>query len=86
MRRLFTLALGLGAGACVGAWFVRRLDEAREAMTPSSLAGRATRGAVSLGGAAVRVFEQRLAQARADAAEHEQRMREEFDVPDVTPR
>ncbi|MEX0953075.1 MAG: hypothetical protein WDZ26_04520 [Nitriliruptoraceae bacterium] len=86
MKRLFTLALGLGAGACVGAWFVRRLEEAREAMTPSSLAGRATRGVASVAGVVVRLVEQRLAQARAGAAEHERRMREEFDVPDISPR
>ena len=79
MKRAFTLALGLGAGLLVGAYVVRRLDEAQRAVAPANLAGQAGRAA---GGFAERM---RLAAAegRAAAAEREAELRSRFDVPSV---
>ena len=79
MKRVFTLALGLGAGLLVGAYVVRRLDEAQRAVAPANLAGQAGRAA---GGFAERM---RLAAAagRTAAAEREAELRSQFHVPSV---
>ena len=79
MKRVFTLALGLGAGLLVGAYVVRRLDEAQRAVAPTNLAGQAGRAA---GGFADRM---RLAAeaGRAAAAEREAELRSQFDVPGI---
>ena len=39
MKRVFSLALGLGAGLLIGAYAVKRLDEAQRAIAPANLAG-----------------------------------------------
>ena len=79
MKRVFTLALGLGAGFVVGAYVVRRLDDAQRAVAPTNLAGQAGRAA---GGFADRV---RLAalEGRLAAAEREVELRTQFSVPSV---
>lgn len=79
MKRLFTLALGLGAGLLVGAWVVRRIEEAKRAVAPSAIAGRAGRAAGSL---ASRLREG-AEEGRRAAAEHEAELRARFAVPSV---
>ncbi len=79
MKRAFTLALGLGAGVIVGAYIVRRLDDAQRAVQPTNLAGNAGRAAAS--------FSDRLkaaaAEGRVAAAEREAELRGRFDVPSL---
>ena len=79
MKRAFTLALGLGAGVVVGAYVVRRLDDAQRAVQPTTLAGNAGRAAAGLG--------ERLRAAtdagRIAAAEREAELRGRFDVPSL---
>jgi hypothetical protein len=79
VKRAFTLALGLGAGLLIGAYVVRRLDEAQRAVAPSNIAGNAGRAAGS--------FVERLRAAadegRAAAAAREAELRTTFDVPSV---
>jgi hypothetical protein len=79
VKRVFTLALGLGAGVVVGMYVVRRLDDAQRAVQPSNLAGNAGRAAAG--------FTARLqaaaAEGRAAAAEREAELRGQFDVPSL---
>lgn len=77
--RVFSLALGLGAGLLVGAYVIRRLDEASKAVAPANLAGQAGRAA---GGFVDRM---RLAaeEGRVAAAAREAELRGQFDVPSV---
>lgn len=79
MKRAFTLALGLGAGLLIGAYVVKRLDDAQRAVAPANLAGQAGRAA---GG-----FAERLRAAadegRRAAAEREAELRSRFEVPGV---
>jgi hypothetical protein len=79
VKRAFTLALGLGAGIVIGAYVVKRLDDAQKAVAPTNLAGQAGRAAGS--------FAERLRVARQEgrlaAAEREQELRARFDVPSV---
>lgn len=79
MKRMFTLALGLGAGVIIGAYVVKRLDDAQKAIAPSNLAGQAGRAA---GGFADRL---RAAadEGRLAAAERETELRSRFEVPSV---
>jgi hypothetical protein len=79
VKRAFTLALGLGAGLVIGAYVVKRLDDAQKAVAPSNLAGQAGRAA---GGFADRL---RAAadEGRLAAAERETELRSRFDVPSV---
>jgi hypothetical protein len=79
VKRVFTLALGLGAGVIVGAYVVHRLDEAQRAVQPAQLAGSAGRVA---GGFAARLKEA-AAEGRVAAAEREAELRARFDVPSV---
>jgi len=79
VKRVFSLALGLGAGLIVGAYVVRRLDQAQRAIAPANLAGQAGRAAGS--------FAERLRAAaeegRAAAAAREAELRAQFQVPSV---
>lgn len=79
MKRVFSLALGLGAGLVVGAYVVRRLDAAQRAVAPTNLAGQAGRAAGS--------FAERVRyateQGRLAAAEREAELRGQFQVPSV---
>lgn len=79
MKRAFSVAIGLGAGLLVGAYVVRRMDEASQAVAPANLAAQAGRAAGS--------FAERLRAAvdegRLAAAEREAELRGQFDVPSV---
>ncbi|MEX2548640.1 MAG: hypothetical protein WD638_00310 [Nitriliruptoraceae bacterium] len=79
MKRVFTLALGLGVGVMVGAYVVHRLDQAQRAVQPGNLAGSAGR---AVGGLAERLGEA-AAEGRVAAAEREAELRARFDVPSV---
>lgn len=77
--RVFTLALGLGAGLLVGAAFVRRLDEAQRAVQPTSVAGAAGRAAAGM----TTRLRQAIDDGRLAAAEREAELRGRFDVPGI---
>ncbi len=79
MKRLFTLAFGLGAGMLVGAAFVRRLDEAKQAVTPAALAGQVGKAAASF----VERFQQTREHTHDEASRVEDELRAQFDVPSV---
>jgi hypothetical protein len=79
VKRVFTLALGLGAGIVIGAYVVKRLDDAQKAVAPANLAGQAGRAA---GGFADRV-RAATEEGRLAAAERELELRSRFDVPSV---
>lgn len=76
-KRLFFLVFGLGLGLLVGAWLVRRMNAATDAMAPSNLAASAGRAASSFG---VR-FREAVAEGRVAAADREAELRSEFNVP-----
>jgi uncharacterized protein YqfA (UPF0365 family) len=77
VKRAFSLALGLGAGLLIGAYVVRRLDAAKQAVAPTTIAGRA--------GSAAGSFSERLRAAaeegRAAAVAHEAELRARYGVP-----
>ena len=79
MKRAFSIAVGLGAGLLIGAYVVRRMDEASQAVAPANLANQAGRAAGS--------FAERMRAAveegRVAAAEREAELRGRFDVPSV---
>ena len=79
MKRAFSVALGLGAGLLIGAYVVRRLDEASQAVAPASLAGQAGRAAGSL----AERLRTAVDEGRVAAAEREAELRGRFDVPSV---
>ncbi len=79
MRRAFSLAVGLGIGLLVGAYVVKRVDEASHAIAPANLAGQAGRAA---GGFAERL-RAAAAEGRAAATEREAELRSRFEVPTV---
>lgn len=79
MKRAFTLALGLGAGVIVGAYVVRRLDDAQRAVQPTTLAGNAGRAAAGFGDRLRAATEA----GRIAAAEREAELRGRFDVPSL---
>lgn len=78
-KRVFFTSLGLGAGLLVGAYVVRRMDEASRAVAPGNLAHQAGRAAGS--------FTERLREAyeegRVAAAEREAELRAQWQVPTV---
>jgi hypothetical protein len=79
VKRAFSIAVGLGAGLLIGAYVVRRMDEASQAVAPANLANQAGRAAGS--------FAERMRAAveegRIAAAEREAELRGRFDVPSV---
>ncbi len=79
MKRAFTLALGLGAGLLVGAYVVKRLDEAQRAVAPTNLAGHAGRAAGTLS----ERLRAAAAEGRQAAADREAELRSQFAVPGV---
>lgn len=79
MKRVFTLALGLGTGLVIGAYVARRLDAAQRAVAPTNIAGNAGRAA---GGFAERL-RAAAEEGRLAAAERENELRVRFDVPSV---
>ncbi|GGI07337.1 hypothetical protein [Egicoccus halophilus] len=78
--RVFTLAVGLGAGLLLGAYAVRRFDAARQAASPVHVAGRAGQAAGS--------FSERVRfaaeEGRRAARDREAELRIRYRVPDVT--
>ncbi|MTV25528.1 hypothetical protein FTX61_08920 [Nitriliruptoraceae bacterium ZYF776] len=80
MRRVLTLAIGIGVGLYVGATVVRRIDEAKRSVQPTAVAGRAGASAGSL---ALRL---RVAadEGRRAAAQREHDLRARFDIPDLS--
>ena len=79
MKRAFSIAVGLGAGLLIGAYVVRRMDEASQAVAPANLANQAGRAA---GGIAERM-RAAVEEGRVAAAEREAELRGRFDVPSV---
>ncbi len=79
MKRVFTLALGLGAGVVIGIYVVRRLDDAQRAVQPSTLAGNAGRAAAGM----TERLKAAAAEGRLAAAEREAELRGQFDVPSL---
>ena len=77
IRRIFLLFFGLGLGLFVGAFLVRKLDEASQAVAPTNVARNAGRAA---GG-----FMGRLREAAAEtnrvAAAREAELRAQWGVP-----
>ena len=75
--RVFSLALGLGAGLLLGAYAVRKLDAARRATSPVHVAGRAGEAAGS--------FSERLRfaaeEGRRAAQAREAELRTRYRVP-----
>lgn len=78
-KRFFFASVGLGAGLLVGAYVVRRMDEASRAVAPGNLAHQAGRAA---GGVADR-FRAAVEEGRAAAAEREAELRAQWQVPTV---
>ena len=79
MKRAFSVALGLGAGLLIGAYIVRRMDEATQAVAPVNLANQAGRAA---GGFAERM-RAAVDEGRLAATEREAELRGRYDVPSV---
>jgi hypothetical protein len=79
VKRAFSIALGLGAGLLIGAYVIRRLDEAQQAVAPTHLAGQAGRAAATLADR----FREAAAAGREAAAAREAELRSRFDVPSV---
>ena len=79
VKRIFTLFFGLGLGLLVGAFVVRRVDEATQAVAPNNVARNAGRAAGS--------FADRLKVAvdegRRAANAREAELRATFDIPSV---
>jgi hypothetical protein len=79
MKGAFTLALGLGAGLLIGAYVIKRLDDAQRAVAPVNLAGQAGRAAGTL----IERYREASADGRIAAAEREAELRSRFEVPSV---
>jgi hypothetical protein len=79
VKRAFSIALGLGAGLLIGAYVVRRLDEAQRAVAPTNLANQAGRAAGSFAERARAA----AAAGREAAAAREAELRQQFVVPSV---
>jgi hypothetical protein len=77
MRRIFTLALGLGVGLYVGATVVRLIERTKQAVRPTAVAGRAGHAAGSF---TTRVREA-VVEGREAAVKREAELRARFDVP-----
>jgi hypothetical protein len=78
-KRIFFAMLGLGVGLLIGAFVVKRVDEASKAVAPTNLAHQAGRAA---GGLADR-FRAAVEQGRAAMADKEAELRGEYHVPSV---
>ena len=76
-KRIFLLFFGLGLGLLVGAFVVKRIDEASQAVAPSNVARNAGRAA---GGFMTRL-QDAAAETRAVAAEREAELRAQYGVP-----
>lgn len=79
MKRVFSLALGLGAGLLIGAYVVRRLDDAKRAVAPTTLADQAGRAA----GTFVQRLRAATEEGREAARAREAELRDRYVVPGV---
>lgn len=77
IKRVFTLFFGLGLGLLVGAFVVKRLDQAGRAVAPANVAHQAGRTV----GSAMEALRARFEVARQAAAVREAELRAEFGVP-----
>ncbi|MBW3659427.1 MAG: hypothetical protein KY457_12365 [Actinobacteria bacterium] len=77
IKRIFTLFFGLGVGLLVGAFVVKRIDDATRAVAPANLAHRAGRSVGGLSGA----FRRAVDEGKRAAAAREAELRAEFNVP-----
>ena len=78
-KRIFSIFLGLGIGLLIGAFVVKRMDEATKAVAPTNLAHQAGRAA----GTFADRFRAAVEQGRAAMAEKEAELRAEYEVPSV---
>lgn len=76
-KRIFSLFFGLGLGVLVGAFVIKRVDDATKAVAPENLAANAGRVA----GLAMERFRAAYDETRAAAAEREAELRQQFNVP-----
>ena len=76
-KRIFLLFFGLGLGLLVGAFVVKRLDEASRAVAPTNVARNAGRAA----GGIMTCLQDAAAETRAVAAQREAELRAEYGVP-----
>lgn len=79
IKKIFLLFFGLGLGLLVGMFVVRKLDEASEAIAPTTVARNAGRAA---GGFLDRLREAAAETSRVSAA-REAELRAQFDIPTV---
>lgn len=79
IKRIFSIFLGLGIGLLVGAFVVRRMDEATRAVAPSRLAHQAGRAAGTFSDR----FRAAVAAGRVAMAEKEAELRDTYRVPTV---
>ncbi len=79
MKRAFSVALGLGAGLLIGAYVIKRLDQAQQAVAPTNLAGQAGRAAATFADR----FREAAAAGREASAAREAELRSRFEVPSV---
>lgn len=77
IKRLFFLLFGLGLGLLVGAWLIKRMNAATDAMAPANLAASAGRAASSFG----ERFREAVTEGRVASADREAELRAEFSVP-----
>ena len=80
LKRIFLLFFGLGLGLLVGAFVVKRLDEASRAVAPTNVARNVGRQA----GTWAERFRAAAAETRAVAAVREAELREQYGVPTLS--
>lgn len=78
-KRIFFMFLGLGLGLLLGAFVVKRMDEASRAVAPGNLASQAGRAAGTLADR----FRVAVDEGRAAMAAKEAELRAEYRVPTV---
>jgi hypothetical protein len=79
IKRIFSIFLGLGIGLLVGAFVVRRMDQASRAVAPSNLAHQAGRAA----GTFADRLRAAVAEGRVAMADKEAELRDTYRVPSV---
>lgn len=77
IKRIFLLFFGLGLGLLVGAFIVKRLDEASRAVAPTNVARNAGRAA----GTFLDRLRDAATETRTVAAEREAELRAQYHVP-----
>lgn len=77
LKRIFFTFVGLGIGLLIGAFVVRRMDEASRAVAPGNLAHQAGRAAGTLADR----FRAAVAEGQRAMHEREAELRAEYEVP-----